>query len=798
MHAREVVSLLRRFHLGDPSAAKQLALPGDDYFPALLSAYRGLRRFRYEYPLLLVPPEAVTEENFVVSMEQFLAESIESFAAGDGSARILKDNLAWLDHYLREQLTGRELPTEALPLVEQAAAALQEHLGLKGDNAVSLAGDLESLVACVLPRARFLALSANSPFHLLHHVMTCLREKARAEFQVRLDENVRGLKRLLAVEKDKSVSGDSAELASRVGPGARFLNTENLSGVAQHRSRGTVTMSAERLKRVQAALAALESFSDAEAKLIHLVIRPGSVTLAPEDTFEIIESNDPCKKAMAVYDDQAGKLAKVFSAVRIAELEIAGGYEPSVHDSWFENFDWEAFTDEELHLVPSVVAVEATTHAVGKEMHSFSRALNSGKPVQIVMTVSAHGNPEQKSGDPLSGFRVELGYLGIGHREAIVNQVSAARVKSLVAGFASALDSTRPGLHLIHTGFAQAQPVHPWLLANAALESRAHPYIRYNPACIDGGKVDFDENPQKEDDWASGEFSYKNVQGEVETKELRFTFADYCLLKPDLHSHFRRILEECQSEDLVGIDEFLDGDSDHGRVVPFVWSVDGDGVLQRLAVSRELAFCCRDRLGYWRGLQSMAGVHNYYVDQAVANARAEEQAKAAEELKALRQAHEEEVENVRTTAAEDIMGRLTDVLLGLDLSDAALKGSAGATAPAGELAPAAPAPAESEPAEEEAAVEAPPAPEEEEVSFDEPWIDSMLCTSCDDCLAINKMMFVYNEDKQCFIKDAKAGTFAQLVQAAELCPAKCIHPGKPLDPGEPGLDELIKRAEPFN
>jgi len=288
------------------------------------------------------------------------------------------------------------------------------------------------------------------------------------------------------------------------------------------------------------------------------------------------------------------------------------------------------------------------------------------------------------------------------------------------------------------------------------------------------------------------------VQGEVETKELRFTFADYCLLKPDLHSHFRRILEECQSEDLVGIDEFLDGDSDHGRVVPFVWSVDGDGVLQRLAVSRELAFCCRDRLGYWRGLQSMAGVHNYYVDQAVVNARAEEQAKAAEELKALRQAHEEEVENVRTTAAEDIMGRLTDVLLGLDLSDAALKGSAGATAPAGELAPAAPAPAESEPAEEEAAVEAPPAPEEEEVSFDEPWIDSMLCTSCDDCLAINKMMFVYNEDKQCFIKDAKAGTFAQLVQAAELCPAKCIHPGKPLDPGEPGLDELIKRAEPFN
>ncbi|MEN8220732.1 MAG: hypothetical protein ABFS56_31150 [Pseudomonadota bacterium] len=33
---------------------------------------------------------------------------------------------------------------------------------------------------------------------------------------------------------------------------------------------------------------------------------------------------------------------------------------------------------------------------------------------------------------------------------------------------------------------------------------------------------------------------------------------------------------------------------------------------------------------------------------------------------------------------------------------------------------------------------------EEEVVFDEPWIDSVLCTTCNDCLNINTMMFVYN------------------------------------------------------
>jgi hypothetical protein len=34
--------------------------------------------------------------------------------------------------------------------------------------------------------------------------------------------------------------------------------------------------------------------------------------------------------------------------------------------------------------------------------------------------------------------------------------------------------------------------------------------------------------------------------------------------------------------------------------------------------------------------------------------------------------------------------------------------------------------------------------------------------------------------------------------AAEKCPARCIHPGKPLNPDEPNLDELIERAKPFN
>jgi len=80
----------------------------------------------------------------------------------------------------------------------------------------------------------------------------------------------------------------------------------------------------------------------------------------------------------------------------------------------------------------------------------------------------------------------------------------------------------------------------------------------------------------------------------------------------------------------------------------------------------------------------------------------------------------------------------------------------------------------------------------------EPYIDTLRCTSCDDCLKINPKVFIYNDEQQAEIGDAKAGSFKQLVMAAEACPAECIHPGDPLNPKEKGLDKMIKRAEPFN
>ena len=66
-----------------------------------------------------------------------------------------------------------------------------------------------------------------------------------------------------------------------------------------------------------------------------------------------------------------------------------------------------------------------------------------------------------------------------------------------------------------------------------------------------------------------------------------------------------------------------------------------------------------------------------------------------------------------------------------------------------------------------------------------------------ECTNINDRMFAYDDNKQAFIKDPDAGSYTELVEAAEVCQVAIIHPGKPRNQNEPGLEELIKRAEPF-
>ena len=200
--------------------------------------------------------------------------------------------------------------------------------------------------------------------------------------------------------------------------------------------------------------------------------------------------------------------------------------------------------------------------------------------------------------------------------------------------------------------------------------------------------------------------------------------------------------------DWLALDE-----NDAARRVPYLSVVDGADALQRVMVDARLMQATRRCQLLWRQLQEHGGVHDSHADRWLAR---EKLAWAAEHRAAATGAATQPVAT-QPVAAQPVAA------------------SAGAAVPpeaAGE--PASPA-----------------------HSRDEAWIDTARCPSCNECQLINDRMFAYDERQQAYLKDLAAGTYRQLVEAAESCQVAIIHPGQPRDPNEPGLAELLVRAEPF-
>ncbi len=805
--SRKLLFTLRHFHLGDPGASEKLEAVGDDVLPALLSPFRDTSRLRYDYPLFLFPADSDSDgggqdaAELACPLAEWLQRATDGMESAEGAATILRDQLPWLDHHLRLALAQTEGPVDAIPSLTAAGEALKERLQLDPAGRERLAADLARLIAQVPEGASILAYGRYPALHLMVHAIRSQVIPRRARFAALIGNCLRGLEALLQVEWVKSDEAIEPAMArDSVGPGGNLFDVAALSEVMDH-SRGTRKMPAERRARIQRALEVLMRWED-DPVLVRFV-HDGSLSCdwAQDDTVlnDVVDA-DPCERATALFDEQAGRLAEVFAAVRIAQLEINGIYDPAIHDPWFANFSWEGFSQNELLLVPTVIAVGGADWMAGDGLRSFSRLLSSGRPVQILVRVQPSNNPGTgPDEEAFHRFRVELGYLAISHRQAFVAQSSAARHQHLLDCFLAALEATRTSLHLINTGMRTPStlvPLNAWLVAGAALEGRAHPFFRVNPEAGDyaAARMSFADNPQPERDWPRHPFEYVDDDGNRVEHELAFTFADYALLIERLRDHFRLIPPGCDSDALVPMQDYLSMKPDEAyQRVPFVWGVDAGSQLHRLVVSRQLALAALDRLNFWHTLQELAGVRNRYVELAIERTRAEERERAAEERERLTAEHAAELEHVRGEAAGEAMHRLTDLLLGIDFGAAG-----GAPLPAGRQ-PAAAVPA-SEPAPETGSPETVtdgPEPEAES-SFDNPWVDTPLCTSCNDCLKINPLLFVYNEDKQALLGDLGKASYAQLVEAAELCPARCIHPGRPWNPEEPDLEALIERAAPFN
>jgi ferredoxin len=287
---------------------------------------------------------------------------------------------------------------------------------------------------------------------------------------------------------------------------------------------------------------------------------------------------------------------------------------------------------------------------------------------------------------------------------------------------------------------------------------------------------------------------YLDENGEEVTRTEGFTYAHAASMEPAYGRHFRRVGRGDWNDSQIEISEYLALD-DAGRrhKVPFIWTVDEERRLARVALTHELTEMCRERLGSWLVLRELAGIDNEHALRAAEEARREVESRAEEAAREAARAHEEEIVRVREDSGQEALERLVNVLMDIEAAPGTVPPPAAAVAPetAAETA---------EPATEAAPAEAPEAVEEEEeaVSFDEPYIDSALCTTCNECTNLNPRLFQYNENKQAVIGDPSAGTFEELVKAAEKCPARCIHPGKPRKDDPTVTDALRARAAKFD
>ena len=511
---------------------------------------------------------------------------------------------------------------------------------------------------------------------------------------------------------------------------------------------------------------------------------------------------DAPSMAMGVFEGHMAKMADGFRAIRMAEMELEGAYNPHEHDDAMRAFNWQQFTDEEYHLCPPVIATGGDGAMYDIGFQNLSRVLMSGKPIKVmILDTQVYSNTGGQActsgffgqisdmaqfGKAIRGkqeVRKEMGLIAAAHRTAYVMQGSIANTGHLIESFIQGLMSKRPAVFNVHAPCMPEHGIGDDLAkhqAKLALESRAYPVFRYNP---DEGKtfkecLDLEGNPDVDDSWTSYRLSYTDEDGNADTMNLTLTFADFALSEARFRKHFKPAPEDTWDDDeMVTVDEYLELDEDELEdAIPFVWTTDGKGRLARAVPSEAIIRSTRDRLDFWNLLRSLAGLDEEEID----------------------------VEAIKRRTREEVIKELSQ-----KQAEQASVSAAPAQAPAAP-APVAPVPAEPTPASvEKAAASAPEAAsgddgsnnEEggEDVSDFEPvTIDSDECTGCGECVMLNPNIFGWNDQKQAIVLDPKGGPYKDIVKAAEKCAARCIRPGTPADPDEKGADKLLKRAEKFN
>ena len=482
---------------------------------------------------------------------------------------------------------------------------------------------------------------------------------------------------------------------------------------------------------------------------------------------------DSTSMAMGIFEGHMAKMAEGFKAIKRAEMELDGSYNPSEHDDWLTYYNWQQFTNEEWLLCPPVVALGGDGAMYDIGFQNLSRMMASGKPIKvIVVDTQVYSNTGGQA--CTSGFigqvsdmaqygkvwkgkpepRKEIGLIAMAHRNTYVLQGSLANTSQMIEGFIDGLMAKRPALFNLYT---TCQPEHGVgddlgvQQAKLALESRAYPIFKYNPD--QGAKADeaFDlnGNPALDQIWPTYKLKYME-NGREKAMELPMTFAEFALTEARFRKHFRQAPRDTWNDNMVPLVEFLEMDeADREGKFPYIWAVDRKQRLNRVLVAKKIVESCEERRDFWIMLRGLAGI----------------EAEPVEEV------------DIESKVRAEVVGKITQGLWKI------LGEEEG-----GPVNVITESTSEQENSQENGATG----------EYMAPWLETEECTSCDECIKLNPRIFEYNDNKKAFIKDPNGGPYEDLVKAAEKCTARVIHPGLPADRSAKDVEKWIKRGEKFN
>jgi hypothetical protein len=430
-------------------------------------------------------------------------------------------------------------------------------------------------------------------------------------------------------------------------------------------------------------------------------------------------------------------LTSLVRAITAAELEIEGELDGSRQQALLRQVGDYHLDPRELgqfpHYFISINARDLQARVDDELMEMLSRGL----PVKVLMrTDDLVPHQLDHPGSIAFGARSrQIANMAIGLNDVFVLQSTSSNLMRCRGRLVRAMNYPGPALISVFSGAGgHAGDSPPYMVAAAAMESRAFPAFSYEPSAGKdwASRFTLHDNPQPERDWPIHRFDYEDAEHQKITEELAFTFVDFVACDRRWAGHFATMTRADAQSALAPVASCLEAESRSlPDRFPSVLMVDGDNNLQRVTVDESLIREARRCREAWHSLQQLG--------------RIGEVSKTA----------------VTETAAQT------------------------AAKPAQPQTPVS------------ASIASAPDVQQKEPASNDPYIETIRCSSCNECIQLNGKMFAYDANQQAYIVDPDAGTYRQLVEAAESCQVAVIHPGKPRNPAEPGLEELMKRAEAF-